>query len=83
MKGQKKKIEWRPFDKDEFPDPSSSVESAYLLPMGYVARDRNGNVWFVGDINGNGYDYGCGCCSEKTDIVEIADLIGDIEGLDR
>jgi len=78
-------IEWRPFDPKEFPNPDwpDDVGVYYQLPLGYAARDRDGGVWLVGDINGSGYDFGCGCCSDRIDIVEIADLADDVEGLDR
>ena len=79
-------IEWRPFDPAEFPDPAWSdyyVGKFFMLPVGYIARDKDGTIWMVGDMTPGGNTEGCGCCSDDVDIVEIADMLGDIEGFDR
>jgi hypothetical protein len=74
------KLTWHPFDMSEFGAAKRDDYHNSFLPLGTICRDSAGAHWLVGDVSGNGYTEGCGCCSDDIEIVEIAFLAELLKG---
>lgn len=66
------KLTWHPYESVKRYDEYGYA--GIRLPLDAIVRDREGELWLVGDMNYGGCDDGCGCCSNGIDGVEVAYL---------